>query len=320
MHASALRSRGAALALAVLLSPARASADEATAIAARSLAEDGLRAVREGRDDEGCPKLFEAWRLDTTLLGAGFAAAGCHERRGQLASAWADYASVAGKAEARHDARADEARAHADALKPRLSTLTIVVPAPLAALEGLRVERDHAPVGAVMFGVAVPIDGGTYTISVSASGRRQRSSTVEVPPEGGKVELIVEEPPLLEPVEPPPPSAPPPRLEAPTKLGGLGIAAIVLGATGAIGLGVGVGLGVQAEADYSSVTGCLGNVCDPSSAATRRSALGLADAGTGTFIAGAVLGATSIVLGVIAATSARPSTDGISLTPRGFAF
>lgn len=308
-------------ALALLLLPTYARADETTGVAARSLAEDGLRAVREGRDDEGCPKLYEAWRLDSTLLGAGFAAAGCHERQGQLASAWSDYASVAGKAEARHDPRAEEARAHADALKPRLSTLTIVVPPAVAPLAGLRVVRGDTLVGAAMFGAPIPIDGGSYAVSVSATGRDERRSTVEVPAEGGKVELVLEAPPLVaKPIEPPPHVTPPPRPETTPGLGGAGIAAIVLGVGGAIGMGVGIGLGVEADADYGSVTGCQGNVCDPASAATRRSALGLADAATGTFIAGAVLGATSIVLAVIAATSKPSPGDAIALTPRGFVF
>lgn len=326
-----MRSKFILLALALSAFPSVSRADGASdAAAARTLAEDGLQAVRAGNDKEGCPKLIEAWKLDSTLLGAGFAAAGCHERKGDLATAWATYGSVAGKAEARHDARAEEARAHADALKPRLSTLTIVAPADVAALPGLAVERNQVAIGPAAFGTAVPIDGGSYAIVVSATGRGEWTQRVDVPSEGGRIEVTLQAPPALEPAapigaparpSPADPTPPPPNRPEPSRsIGGLGIAAIALGVGGAIGMGIGVGLGVKADSDYHGVAGCNENLCDAASAATRRSALGLADAGTGTFIAGAVLGATSLVLGVIAATTAPSSSKGIALTARGITF
>ncbi|MFO0616754.1 MAG: hypothetical protein U0414_29440 [Polyangiaceae bacterium] len=326
-----MRSSPLLLVIALTTLPATARADGDTdAATARALAEDGLQAVRAGNDKDGCPKLIEAWKLDSTLLGAGFAAAGCHERKGDLATAWATYGAVAGKAEARHDARAEEARAHADALKPRLSTLTIVAPTDVASLPGLVVRRNQISIGPAAFGTTVPVDGGSYEIGVSATGRGEWTQRVEVPSEGGRVEVTLQAPPALAattpigtPARPSPPDPTPPtpsRPDAPRSIGGLGIAAIALGVGGAIGMGIGIGLGVKADSDYHGVAGCNDKFCDSASAATQRSALGLADAGTGTFIAGAVLGATSVVLGILAATTAPSSSKGIALTPRGIAF
>lgn len=289
-----------AAALLVASLPAAARADDEGL--ARTLAEQGKAAVDKGDDATGCPKLAEAWRLDAQLLGAGFAVAGCHERQGRLASAWTVYSSVAGKARVRGEARAEEAQKRADALKPRLSTLTLSVPEGVRKLDGLVVTRDGQTVGAPIFETAVPVDGGKHTVTAAAVGRQEWQTTVDVPVEGGRIVVNVAEPPLEAPKKagpapapPPPPPPPPPEGVRPIVVG-----AAALGIIGAVTIAVGVGLGVEARNQYDGAVGCDGNVCAQPGLDTRRNALTVADGGTAAFIAGSVVAATGLALGVAA--------------------
>src|SRR5262245_62252923 len=105
--------------------PARAQGRGVSIATAEALFREGTALLDEKRYAEACPKLAESHRLDPatgTLLALAF----CHEGEGRLASAWAEFAEVAGRARA--EGRTDRehvAREHAANLKPRLARLSV---------------------------------------------------------------------------------------------------------------------------------------------------------------------------------------------------
>jgi hypothetical protein len=157
------------------------------------LFKEGRALMAEGRLALACPKFEESHRLDPgggTILNLAL----CHEQEGLLARSWSELNEAA--AFARRDRRPDrEAMAveHARALEPRLSTLTIVVPAS-ARMEGLRIERDGREVGQASWSTAMPVDGGDHVVRATAPGKQPFASTVVVGKEGDA--HTVEIPPL----------------------------------------------------------------------------------------------------------------------------
>jgi len=153
---------------------------EADVALAEALFQEGKGLLEKGDTASACPKLAESLRLDEAT-GTLFALAMCHESEGRLASAWAEYAEVVARAqtEGRKD-REQAARRSVRTLEPRLSTLTIEVPAAAAAVDGLRVERDGMWLTAPTWSAAVPVDPGPHVVTVSAPGRRSWSTTLQI--------------------------------------------------------------------------------------------------------------------------------------------
>jgi len=138
--------------------------------------------------------LADSHRLDPAT-GTLLALALCHEKEGLLASAWAEFTEVQGRAH--RDGRQDRekvAKEHAAALRPRLSTLLIEVPAAVATISGLELRRNGAPLGRGSWNVAVPVDGGKFTISAAAPGRRTWEGSVVVKSESDPARVIVPAP------------------------------------------------------------------------------------------------------------------------------
>lgn len=148
---------------------------------------------REGRDlmtagkyQEACAAFEQSQKLEpaiTTLLNL----AGCREKAGQLATAWGLFldaerqtrgATNAAKIKL-HDVAADRAKK----LESRISKLAINVPQK-SQVDGLEIERDKERVESVMWNRALPIDGGTYSISARLPGGSTWSTEVTVAPEG----------------------------------------------------------------------------------------------------------------------------------------
>lgn len=158
---------------------------------------EGRALIAQGAIREACEKLEESQRLDPgggTMLNLAL----CHEREGRLARAWGEFGEAA--AVARRDGRRDrevEAATHVQALEPRLSRLTIVVPEG-AQVEGLRVERDGRELGQPAWSMAIPIDGGEHVVRATALGRDPFVTTIVIGPEGDR--QTVEIPVLATPV------------------------------------------------------------------------------------------------------------------------
>ena len=90
-----------------------------------------------------CPKIEEVIRLRPDGLGAKLKLAECYEGAGRLASAWRMYLLIEPLAEeANQPDRKKTAHDRAAALRPKLATVTIVVPDAVRALPGLEIKCD----------------------------------------------------------------------------------------------------------------------------------------------------------------------------------
>jgi hypothetical protein len=160
---------------------------------AQALFEQGRDLLKAGKLADACPKLAESQRLDPAT-GTLLALATCHEAQGRLASAWAEFSGVVTRAAREgHSERERWARRRVEALKPRLSTLELRVPAQIESLVGAEVQRDEVRLGNESWNVAVPVDGGEHHITAQAPGMTPWSASVLVKQERDAVVLAVPE-------------------------------------------------------------------------------------------------------------------------------
>ena len=155
------------------------------------LFQKGKALLSEGQVAQACPAFEESQRLDPsggTILNLAL----CHELEGRLAHAWSEFneAVLFARKDGRHDREA-AASERARALEPRMSRLTVVVPAG-TQVEGLRVEHDGHELARAAWSTAIPVDGGEHMIRATAPGREPfetkvtiakeaESKTVEIP-------------------------------------------------------------------------------------------------------------------------------------------
>lgn len=191
------RTRSLVLAIATLFAvPGRAVAQDTAAqqrTAAEVLFEEASTLMASGRAPEACPKLVEVVRLQPAGIGAKMKLAECYEAAKQLASAYAAYGFAARAASDAGDPRSAQATERAAALRPRLSTLTIMVAADAPA--DLEVRRNGSVVGRGQWGTAIPVDGGAQRIEGVARGFSTVVATAAVPDEAGAI--VVTLPPLV---------------------------------------------------------------------------------------------------------------------------
>ena len=243
-------------ALLLAIAPARAQSAEAEA-----LFNDASRLMAEGKIAEAC-EAFEASNRIESRAGTLIRLGECRELNHQLASAWSAYKDALTRVRDVH--KRDLARGKVMALEPRLSYLTVLV-SDEARVDGLALTRNGRPLDPGLWNRAAPIDGGAYVIGGRAPGHEEWSTTVTVPPEGGKISVEVpkfkEIIKLVAPAEPPPqgPSAAPvaatPVEELPPARPGRLTTRrmIAIGAAGAsvAALGAGFVLGLQARSRRS---------------------------------------------------------------------
>jgi hypothetical protein len=300
----AAKTRGSAwsLALATALAPNLGlAADGQDAAAAEALFQEGRTRLEAGDYASACPKLADSLRLDPAT-GTLIALAACHEKEGKLASAWAEFTEAASRAvRDGNEERQQLALTRVEQLRPRLSSLTVRVSEAAAAIPGLTIARSDRTLGRGEWNVALPVDGGTYLVSVTAPGRVPVQMTVEV--ESERAALVVEVPELaaelqkLSAVEPPPKPEPPrpPRSASPSvrgvsRLQWIGVGS---GATGVVSLGIGgyflaQMLSKKAEAD-PNCDGSKNKFCNPEGGADLNEAVRNGRLATGFGIAGGVL-------------------------------
>lgn len=202
--------RGAAIAL-IGFAASHAMAQSAS-VQAQSLFDDGRKLIQAGKIAEACAAFEASQKLDpavTTLLNL----AECREQNRQLATAWGTFVEAGRLARAsNNDKLARVAANHARKLEPRLSRLTISVPED-RRIPGLEVLRGSDPVNPAGWNHALPIDGGTYTISARAPGRATWSTTKTIKPESDA--QVIEVPRLTEPRPTPVATATPPAPQPP---------------------------------------------------------------------------------------------------------
>ncbi|HEX4336223.1 MAG TPA: hypothetical protein VH062_09940 [Polyangiaceae bacterium] len=320
MGALFLRARGvhALTVLGLVLGAARpalaqSASDSATA---QALFDQARTLIAQGKAAEACPKLEESQRLDPgsgTLLNL----ARCYEQSGRLASAWTKYLETASAAKSSGNAdRESVARQQAEALRPRLSTLTIDVAPEDKDIPGLEVTRDGAVVGAAQWGLAIPADDGDHKIAARAPGHAPWEAVATVKGEGTASTATV-----------PPLGAAPSSagIAAPAATGGeadnagngggLGtqrIAAIAAAGAGVVGLGIGTAFGVISMSDHDTATKyCKGSVCtDQRGVNAGNDAHSAGNVATIAFVVGAVGVAAGVTLWF---TAPHPSSAATSV-------
>lgn len=193
-------------ALALACSPVPVAAQPAGA-QAEVLFRRGRDLMSAGNTAEACAAFEASQKLEaatTTLLNL----AACREKNGQLATAWGLFLDAERQTRAATDDVGRQlhqvAGDHARKLEPKLSRLTIHVPDALRA-QITAIERDGAPIDPVVWGVALPIDGGTYHVVVHLRGAPELSLAVTIANEGDAKTVDMPEPQGAKPVEPAPP-------------------------------------------------------------------------------------------------------------------
>jgi hypothetical protein len=267
--------------------------------AAQALFEEGRALMARGRPEEACPKFEESQRLDPGL-GTEFNLASCYEKLGKLASAYALFTEVAATARATgQEQREEVARARAEAVKPKLTKLAIVVPPGSAGK--LRIDRDGTEIGEAEWGFPVPVDPGPHHVQAFGGSVGVWSRDIDIPADGGVHQLEV-------------PSAD--REGASQTVWVLGAAGV-----GVVGLGTGSFFALRAISKKSAAAaaGCHDQECPTRHGVDLRSSAhragNLATLGMGVGLAGITAAALLGWLPVFAADDQKDNATQLTLTP-----
>jgi serine/threonine-protein kinase len=328
-----------------LAGPLAAQPSAESKAAAEALFDEGKKLMDGGDYGAACPKFEQSEALDPAL-GTALNLAGCYEKIGRTASAWATFRRAAAVAKAKKQADREKlARKRADALEANLSRLTIVVPE-ASRVTGLSVTRNGVAIGSELFGQAVPVDPGTFSIEASAPGKVTFKTQVELATKANQsVTIPVLEndtgaaastepaPPPVAPVENVPPVEPPPtELDQPPADADTGSSqrtiGLVVGGAGVVGLVVAGVFALKAKSTYDdSKAECLPadpNRCSPKGVELRDDARSSGNVAT---IAGG-LGLAALVGGsILYFTAPAPKSTGfarphvgVGFTPAGPSF
>jgi hypothetical protein len=261
-----IASIAATSALALALATGTAAAETAGELFAQA-----ERLLAAGKTAEACAALEASNRLEAsagTLINLGQ----CREKLGKLASALLAYQDALARVK---DPRKKQiATARAAELEPRVSQLTIVVPAS-ARLPGLVITRDDAPVSDASLDRAFPIDGGSYTIAATAPKRKPWSIRIDVRGERERASVTV---PVLDELEPSvqiPVAAEPagPSAETPSSFTSRRKVALAIGAVGVGLVAGGVALGISSRNLEDDAFGLCPDASAPCDDAVRANAL-----------------------------------------------
>ena len=292
-----LLSLGTALACFVASSLALAQASGADKASAEALFNEGVSLVAAGNYATGCGKFEASQALDPTI-GTELRLADCYERAKKTASAWATFKHAQGLAHVQGQTDREElARQRVESLAPQLTYLRLDFDGPRPA--GLVVTRNGGSVPLASLGVAIPVDPGAQQVAASAPEHQSFQQTIEIAAAPGNATLhipaLVRRPaPLLDPL--------PPKPEDQAVSSTQRTAGIVAGVVGITSLLTGSGLGIYAknrgdrskQDEFCPSDGHNG--CSAEGVALRDRARAFGTASTITFIAGAALLTTGIVL------------------------
>lgn len=271
-----------------------------------------------------CPLLEEVIHLAPEGVGAKLTLAECYEAVGKLASAWTSYNLVeaatmgkVGQAE-----RKKLAHKRAEALKPKLAQLTIVVPPETRSIAGIEIQRDGVPIGSAQWDIAVPADKGDHVVTATAAGKRKWEKTVTISADGSTSSINVDG------LENEVSAKPAPSGLLPEQPAALGeqrgstqrILGIVAASVGLASIGVGSAFGVIAlnKKSESEVSHCTASSeCDTVGIQLRSEGRAAATASTIFFIVGGVGLAGGITLFAMAPRGAQPVDTKIAVGPRG---
>jgi serine/threonine-protein kinase len=245
----------------------------------------------------------------------------CHERAGHLASAWVAYQDAVqrSKREGRSD-REEAARAHLEAIEPKLSYLTIEVDESEKALKDLAVKRDGTPVGPAAWGTATPSDAGEHVIEATAAGRQPFRQSITIGAEADKQVVRIGKLPALAAtaaVAPETPGPADPDGET-SKMPPLRVAGLIVGGAGVVSLGMSAFFGLRAASlnGESKDLGCNEeNLCPPNALSKREDAVTASTWATVTLIGGGVLAATGATLFILGGRHGESGSSQVTVTP-----
>jgi hypothetical protein len=155
---------------------------QAAGAQAEVLFREGRDLMTAGKYAEACAAFEQSQKLEpaiSTLLNL----AGCREKAGQLATAWGLFLEADRQTRSAKDTATKKlngvAKTRAQKLESRVSKLAINV-AQANQVDGLEILRDKEHIEAGMWNRALPIDGGTYTISAHSPGSSTWSTQITV--------------------------------------------------------------------------------------------------------------------------------------------
>lgn len=268
--------------------------------------DEGRALVKAGRPSDAIPKFVASLTAEPSAV-AALNLADCYERVGKLASAQQRFRQAESLSAAGGDTlRASEARKRAEALDVRVSTIT-VLPPPQGVTASVWI--DGTPLPADAWGKPRAFDPGPHEVVLQTAEGRRRTRIVSLSEEGTKVTVPFDlrsadaggstTPPANN--EPAPPREAKPA-DAPQSSSSLRTVAIVTGGVGIASLiagGITGGLALGAKSDLEAVCATY-----PRCAPSQQSELEdidsrgrtMATVSTITFIAGAALLTTGVVL------------------------
>ncbi len=274
---------------------------------AQQLFRQGRAMMSEGKVAEACVKFEGAAQLSPTA-GVRLNLAECWAKLGRTASAWAKYEEAQTLAERAGDAAAAQvARERRAELEPRLSFLTIAVPAE-AVVDGLEISRDGMRLPPAAWNTPVPVDPGDHMVVARAPRRKPWSERPSVAGAGVRLSVLV---PVLafDPMEGSTGSPPVDPSEPPLASSDVAVRdgrddtqrtiALVTGGVGVIGLGVGTYFGFRAMAkqdEYEEHRGADGRCLDMECQTSSEDAHAAGNLSTVGFVAGGALVAAGVVL------------------------
>jgi hypothetical protein len=188
-EATTMTTRLAVLGVTILCAVTRsvAARDSSTdSVRADELFQQGRALMRDGRQEEACPKFAESLQLDPSV-GTEINLAVCLEKTGKTGSAWRAYRHAHSEASRLgQTVRAKGIAERMGNLEVRLSRLRI-------DLEGVRVpcsvRIDGAAVEQLEAAAGVPVDPGDHVVSVSEGQSEIFHQRVQVG-EGGRVVIV----------------------------------------------------------------------------------------------------------------------------------
>ncbi|WP_437728543.1 hypothetical protein [Sorangium sp. So ce861] len=194
---------GALLGASALLWGRQAVAEES---AAEQLFREGRALLVEQRFAEACPKLEESQRLEPSL-GTKLNLAFCHERLGQVATAWVGFQEALITARTAGDAAREAfAKARIDALAPRVPWLRVRASAGDAGADQVTILLDGAALDPVAWDKELPVDPGEHVVAAAHQGEVFWETTVALK-ESERVDVAVPAPAPAEAAPAPVPAA-----------------------------------------------------------------------------------------------------------------
>lgn len=275
-------------------------ADESAA--AEALFQQAKTLKDAGNWAEACPKFAASYKLDKTL-GTLMNLADCEEHVDRVATAWAHWGEAVEAALKAGDKRAEFATKRRDALAKRLPMIRIDV---AAGKSSLAIFRDDVRIDPAAYGVPLPSDPGTRTLTVRRGDERLVERTViakETETAVVAFDLVAIE------------KAAPPPASPPGASSGQRTAGFVVGGIGAGAVLIAAGLEIGAIVAKSSIRDpgrCVSDVCTPQGVDAVGRARTLANAGQWTGIGGIVVAAVGLTL-VLTAPSSRGAPARASL-------